>query len=106
MNQVSIQYDLYERIKEAQQGDYGVKRILEKILDGETQGFTCDKGMLKIGHRVCEPQDARLKEKIMIEAHHTPYMVHPGATKMYQDLRTNFWWEGMNKDIALSLIHI
>jgi len=33
---------------------------------------------------VCVPQDARLEE-IMTEAHHTPYTVHPGATKMYQD---------------------
>jgi len=36
----------------------------------------------------------------MAEAHHISYAVHPGATKMYQDLRTNFWWEGMKKDIA------
>jgi len=53
VNQVSIQYDLYGRIKEAQQGDYGVMRILEKIRDEKTQGLTCDKGMVKIGHRVC-----------------------------------------------------
>jgi len=52
VNQVSVQYDLYERIKEAQQGDYGIKRILEEIQDGKTQGFTYDKG-IKIGHRVC-----------------------------------------------------
>ena len=56
--------------------------------------------MLKFGHRVCVPQDARLKKEIMTEAHQTPYMVHPGAIKMYQDLRTNFWWEEMKKDIA------
>jgi len=36
----------------------------------------------------------------MEEAHHTPYTVHPRVTKMYQDLRTNFWWEGMKRDIA------
>ena len=36
----------------------------------------------------------------MREAHCTPYTAHPGATKMYQDLRANFWWEGMKDDIA------
>jgi len=35
----------------------------------------------------------------MLEAYCTPYTAHPGAAKMYQDLGTNFWWEGM-KDIA------
>jgi len=31
LNQVNILYDLYERIKKAQQGDEGVRRILEKV---------------------------------------------------------------------------
>ena len=36
----------------------------------------------------------------MREAHCTPYTTHPEATKMYQDLRSNYWWEGMKDDIA------
>ena len=60
VNQVSAQYDLYDRIKEAQQGDDGMGRILEKVQGGKIQGFTCNKGVLKFGHRVCIPQDARL----------------------------------------------
>ena len=34
----------------------------------------------------------------MTETHCTPYTAHPGTTKMYQDLRSNFWWERMNDD--------
>ena len=56
--------------------------------------------MLKFGHRVCVLQDTGIKKEITVEAHHIPYKVHPGATKMYRDLRTNFWWEGMKKDIT------
>jgi len=26
--------------------------------------------------------------------------IHPGATKMYQDLKRLFWWPRMKKDIA------
>ena len=26
--------------------------------------------------------------------------VHPGGTKMYKDLKRNFWWEGMKREIA------
>jgi len=36
----------------------------------------------------------------MTEAHCTPYTAYLGATKMYQDLRSNYWGEGMKDDIA------
>ncbi|GJS75901.1 putative reverse transcriptase domain-containing protein [Tanacetum coccineum] len=34
------------------------------------------------------------------EAHKTKYSVHPGADKMYYDLRDRYWWPGMKRDIA------
>ncbi|GJY96141.1 reverse transcriptase domain-containing protein [Tanacetum coccineum] len=37
---------------------------------------------------------------IMDEAHTTRYLVHPGADKMYYDLRELYWWPGMKRDIA------
>ncbi|GKF86406.1 putative reverse transcriptase domain-containing protein [Tanacetum coccineum] len=37
---------------------------------------------------------------IMDEAHKSKYSVHPGAYKMYYDLRDRYWWPGMKKDIA------
>ncbi|GJX76128.1 putative reverse transcriptase domain-containing protein [Tanacetum coccineum] len=36
----------------------------------------------------------------MDEAHKSKYSVHPGADKMYYDLRDRYWWPGMKKDIA------
>jgi len=42
-----------------------------------------------------------LKLTILKEAHDTPYSIHPGGTKMYQDLKDLFWWHGMKRDIAL-----
>ncbi|GKF95789.1 putative reverse transcriptase domain-containing protein, partial [Tanacetum coccineum] len=38
---------------------------------------------------------------IMDEAHKSKYYVHPGADKMYYDLRDRYWWSGMKKDIAV-----
>nr|GEU32198.1 hypothetical protein [Tanacetum cinerariifolium] len=35
------------------------------------------------------------------EAHTTKYYVHPGADKIYYDLRDLYWWPEMKKDIAL-----
>ncbi|GJS78028.1 putative reverse transcriptase domain-containing protein [Tanacetum coccineum] len=38
---------------------------------------------------------------IMDEAHKSKYSVHPGADKMYYDLRDRYWWPGMKKDIVV-----
>ncbi|GKB94339.1 putative reverse transcriptase domain-containing protein [Tanacetum coccineum] len=37
----------------------------------------------------------------MDEAHKSKYSVHPGADKMYYDLRDMYWWTGMKKDIVV-----
>nr|GEW30330.1 hypothetical protein [Tanacetum cinerariifolium] len=37
---------------------------------------------------------------IMDEAHKSKYYVHPGADKMYCDLKDMYWWPRMNKDIV------
>ncbi|GJU42585.1 putative reverse transcriptase domain-containing protein [Tanacetum coccineum] len=36
----------------------------------------------------------------MDEAHKTRHSVHPGADKMYHDLRDMYWWPGMKRDIT------
>ena len=37
--------------------------------------------------RLCVPQKATIKMEILREAHCSPHTVHPGETKMYQDLK-------------------
>lgn len=41
-----------------------------------------------------------LKNQIMDEAHLSKLSIHPGSSKMYQDLRSRFWWTKMKKEIA------
>jgi hypothetical protein len=36
----------------------------------------------------------------MDEAHCSRYSIHPGTNKMYQDLKKNFWWTRMKREIA------
>ncbi|GJS04391.1 putative reverse transcriptase domain-containing protein [Tanacetum coccineum] len=38
---------------------------------------------------------------IMDEAHKSKNFVHPGADKMYYDLRDSYWWPGIKKDIVV-----
>jgi hypothetical protein len=37
---------------------------------------------------------------ILREAHKMPYTVHPGKTKMYRDMKQNFWWKRMKVDVS------
>ncbi|GKB41825.1 putative reverse transcriptase domain-containing protein [Tanacetum coccineum] len=41
-----------------------------------------------------------MRTVIMDEAHKSRYSIHPGADKMYYDLRDMYWWPGMKRDIA------
>nr|GEV82381.1 reverse transcriptase domain-containing protein [Tanacetum cinerariifolium] len=36
--------------------------------------------------------------------HKSKYSIHPGADKMYYDLRDRYWWPGMKKDVVLYVI--
>ena len=57
-------------------------------------------GTLRFGERLCVPCDLELKREILREAHSSGYTVHSGSTKMYKDLKRNFWWNNMKKEIA------
>ena len=50
--------------------------------------------------KLCVPNDAQMKEEVMKEAHHSRFIVHPRETKMYHDLRLQYWWQGMKWDVA------
>ena len=41
-----------------------------------------------------------LKNRIMTEAHTSAYSIHPGANKMYQDLRLHYWWNGIKREVS------
>ena len=43
---------------------------------------------------------SELKNEILHDAHNSRYSIHPGSTKMYQDLKKNFWWPNIKKKIA------
>nr|GEV76960.1 hypothetical protein [Tanacetum cinerariifolium] len=55
---------------------------------------------LCIRDRLCVPSDPTLREALLSEAHSSPFSIHPGSTKMYEDLKQYFRWNGMKQDIA------
>nr|GEZ03664.1 reverse transcriptase domain-containing protein [Tanacetum cinerariifolium] len=50
--------------------------------------------------RIWLPLHGGLRDLIMHELHKSKYSIHPGSTKMYQDLRKLNWWPNMKADIA------
>ena len=44
-------------------------------------------GVLRFQGRLCVPNVDDLRQRIMAEVHGARYSIHPGATKMYRDLR-------------------
>jgi hypothetical protein len=57
-------------------------------------------GTLWFKERLVVPRRETLKKKILDEAHTLRYSIHPGSTKMYHDLRQQFWWTRMKHEVA------
>ena len=57
-------------------------------------------GSLRYRGRVVVPQSTDLREKILREFHCSQFAVHPGGTKMYQDLRRQYYWSGMKRHVG------
>nr|GEU70852.1 putative reverse transcriptase domain-containing protein [Tanacetum cinerariifolium] len=58
-------------------------------------------GALYYLDRIWVPLKGDVRTLIIDEAHKLKYSVHPGADKMYYDLRDRYWWPRMKKDIAM-----
>lgn len=87
---------LLDKIKDAQIDDLGLIKIREKVKNGESKEFSVfGDGSLRYKSRLCVPTNEVIKRDILSEAHKSHFSIHPSATKMYKDLRSNFWWNGM-----------
>ncbi|XP_070036575.1 uncharacterized protein [Nicotiana tomentosiformis] len=79
---------LYDRIRECQYDDTQLLVSKDTVQHGDVKDITIgDDGMLRMQGRICVPNVDGLCELILEEAHSSQYSFHPGAAKMYQDLR-------------------
>jgi hypothetical protein len=98
---LEVRPTFFDQIKEAQKGHESIKGIKRRMGREEVPGFSIDQeGVLWYNGRLCVPSIEELKQLILAEAHDTPYSIHPGGTKMYQDLKERFWWHSMKREIA------
>ena len=89
------------QVLEAQKNDEKISAIIKQIGNGKETEFTVNEnGVLYYKDRVCVPYDNDLRKAILEEAYCRPFAIHPGSTKMYQDLKMSFWWSGMKRDVS------
>ena len=85
----------------AQKKDEKIAAIIIKIGNGKETEFTKNQdGVLYYKDQVCVPNDSELKRAILEEAHSGTFAMHPGSTKMYQDLKVLYWWSEMKRDVS------
>nr|CAE02842.3 OSJNBa0014F04.8 [Oryza sativa Japonica Group] len=92
---------LIDQVREAQINDPDIQEIKKNMRRGKAISFLEDEQRtVWLGKRICIPDNKDLKDAILKEAHDTLYSIHPGSTKMYQDLKERFWWASMKREIA------
>ncbi|GJS64764.1 putative reverse transcriptase domain-containing protein, partial [Tanacetum coccineum] len=93
-----LQSSIKDRILTAQKEPVDEFAVLQKGLDEMIEQRS--DGTLYYRDRIWVPLKGEVRTLIMDEAYKSKYYVHPGADKMYYDLRDRYWWPGMKKDIA------
>ncbi|KAD4178689.1 hypothetical protein E3N88_27280 [Mikania micrantha] len=102
LQSIRAQNDIQDRILEAQNVSVLGGNMYDEMSCGAEQHLeTKSNGLLCFLDRIWVPNRDSLRTFIMDEAHKSRYSIHPGADKMYKDLRYHYWWPGMKKDIAL-----
>ncbi|GJR66463.1 putative reverse transcriptase domain-containing protein [Tanacetum coccineum] len=98
---ITIHSGLKTKILEAQgEASKDLKAPTEWLRGLEIHFKRREDGEIYFFDRIWIPSVGGVRKLIMDEAHTSRYSIHPGADKMYHDLRDLYWWPGMKKDIA------
>ncbi|GJW20216.1 putative reverse transcriptase domain-containing protein [Tanacetum coccineum] len=93
-NVSSIKDRILAAQKEVIDESAGLQKGLDKMIEQRSHGT------LYYLDRIWVPLKGEVRTLIMDEAHKSKYSVHPGADKMYYDLRDRYWYLRMKKDLV------
>ncbi|KAL6323506.1 hypothetical protein AAG906_039083 [Vitis piasezkii] len=94
-----VQPDLVGRIKALQKNDLNLVQLMEEVKKGSKPDFVLsDDGILRFRTKLCVPNDGDLRRELLKKAHCSRLAIHPRGTKMYKDLRQNYWWSSIKRD--------
>jgi hypothetical protein len=101
LNELRVKYTLEDQIQQAQNGFLEIEEVKNLMARGKAADYRLDEqGTLWLKDRICVPRNNEIRNSILKESHNSRYSIHPGCTKMYKDLKVQFWWEKMREDIA------
>ncbi|XP_074346455.1 uncharacterized protein LOC141685241 [Apium graveolens] len=84
---LKVEPNLILRVKEAQNNDTGLEVIRSGVAGDKQKHFRVDdEGVIWLGNKLCVPADLRILEEILKEAHISSFYIHPGSTKMKNDV--------------------
>ena len=93
---------LLSRVIESQGQDVETVSIKDRVQSstGDKGWFIHTNGSLRYRGRVMVPLSIDLREEILREFYCFRFDVHPGGTKMYCDLRRQYYWIGMKRHVG------
>jgi hypothetical protein len=98
---IEVEPTLEQEIRKGQIDDAVIQEIKDLVTEGRGPEFTEDEqGTIWLKNWICVLEIDSLCETILKEAHDSDYSIHPGSTKMYQDLKQKYWWYGLKRDVA------
>jgi hypothetical protein len=85
---LEIESTVEQDIRKGQLTDEKIAEYKKLIKMGKFPEFREDEqGTVWFKKRICVPEIKEVRETILKEAHDSAYSIHPGSTKMYQDLK-------------------
>jgi hypothetical protein len=98
---IDVEPTLEQEIRKGQIGDAKIQEIKDLITEGRGPEFTEDEqDTVWIKDQICVPEMESLRETILKKAHDSDYSIHPGSTKMYQNLKQKYWWHELKRDVV------
>nr|GEU95412.1 putative reverse transcriptase domain-containing protein [Tanacetum cinerariifolium] len=96
---MTLQLNIKDKILAAQKEVSDESAALQRGIDGMIK--LRNDGALYYLDRIWVPLKGDVRTLIMDGFYKLKYFVHPGADKMYYDLRDRYWWQEIKKDIKV-----
>jgi hypothetical protein len=88
LGMIKVSSGLMEDIRQQQANDEHLQEKRKLIEQEKVAEFSLGMdGILRCNGRICVPNNLEMRKMILDEAHKSMLSIHPGATKMYQDLK-------------------
>ncbi|GMJ03684.1 hypothetical protein HRI_004037600 [Hibiscus trionum] len=99
--ELQVRPTLGQLIREKQLLDRSLAPHVQDIAEGRPSNYSFSiDGILCFRNRIVVLEDSDLRHTILIEAHSSSFAMHPGSTKMYRDLKNEYFWVDLKRDVA------